>query len=222
MEGKSEEEGARARAKREQILEGARRVFLREGFAAASTDTLAQEAGVSKRTLYAYYPGKEELFVDVVRRLTLENPETQILDFMRSLNPRRVEELRSALLTLAQKVLATMLRPDDLALLRSIIADSHRFPQLTEVLRSTVPERAAVEVASILERARENGVAIQEGNIELMTRLFIGPLLSYVLFDGLLLPQSQPQLPGAEKLEAIIDLFMRAIIVSRETERNEQ
>src|SRR5689334_472794 len=115
--------GERAWAKREQILEGAQRVFLRDGFAAASTDMLAKEAGVSKRTLYAYYPGKEELFVDVVRRLTIENPRTRMLDFVQGLQPRSVQELRTALLMLAGKVLETMMGTDDLALIRAVISD---------------------------------------------------------------------------------------------------
>lgn len=212
MEMMLEEDGARARAKREQILVGARRVFLREGFAAASTDSLAHEAGVSKRTLYAYYPNKEEIFVDVVSKLTLENPETRVLDFVQSLQPHHPEELREALLTLAQKVVATIMQPEDLALLRAIIADSHRFPQLTEIIRSTVPERAAVEVSRMLVRAQENGVAIQPGDPEIMARLFIGPILSYALFDGLLRPQSQPRPPSAEQLEEIVNLFMKAIL----------
>jgi TetR/AcrR family transcriptional regulator, mexJK operon transcriptional repressor len=212
METTLEEEGARAQAKREQILEGARRVFLRDGFAAASTDTLAHEAGVSKRTLYAYYPSKEELFVDVVRRLTFEHPQTQVLNFVRKLEPHTTEELRKALFTLAQKIVTTMMRPEELALLRAIIADSHRFPQLTETLRSTIPERAAGEVSLMLGRARVNGIAILQGNGEVMTRMFIGPLLSYVLFDGLLRPQSLPAPPSVEKLEEIVYLFMKAIL----------
>lgn len=212
----------RAQAKREQVLDGAQRVFLREGFAAASTDTLAHEAGVSKRTLYAYYPSKEKLFVDVVRRLTIENPQTRVLDFVQGLKPRHPEELRLTLLTLAHKVLTTMMQPEALALLRAIIADSHRFPQLTESIRSTIPERAAMEVSLMLERARENGVAIQQGDTEVMARLFIGPLLSYALFDGLLSFQSQPQLPSAEKLEAIVNLFLQAILENHTSERNEQ
>lgn len=205
-------EGARAQAKREQMLEGARRVFLREGFAAASTDTLAREAGVSKRTLYAYYPSKEELFVDVVRKLTIENPQTQVLDFMQGIKPHTAEELHTALLILAQKIIVTMMQPEDLAILRAIIADAHHFPQMTEMLRSTIPARATMEVSLMLERAKENGVAIQQGDTELMMRLFIGPLFSYVLLDGLLRPQSQPQLPDAEKLEAMVNLFMKAIL----------
>ncbi|PYE87725.1 TetR/AcrR family transcriptional regulator [Phyllobacterium leguminum] len=49
-------------AKRSQILDGARRVFLRMGFDAASINDITREAGVSKGTIYVYFTGKEELF----------------------------------------------------------------------------------------------------------------------------------------------------------------
>lgn len=49
-------------AKRKQILEGARRVFLRMGFDAASVNDITREAGVSKGTIYVYFAGKEDLF----------------------------------------------------------------------------------------------------------------------------------------------------------------
>ena len=87
MVARSEELGPRARAKRDQILVGARRVFLCDGFAASSTDAIAAEAKVSKRTLYAYYPSKEDLFVDVLRKLTIENPQTRALESMEGMSP---------------------------------------------------------------------------------------------------------------------------------------
>src|SRR6478609_4494233 len=49
-------------AKRQQILAGARRVFLKLGFDAASMNDVTREAGVSKGTLYVYFANKEELF----------------------------------------------------------------------------------------------------------------------------------------------------------------
>ena len=49
-------------AKREQILEGAQRVFFSVGFDAASMSDITREAGVSKGTIYVYFEGKEELF----------------------------------------------------------------------------------------------------------------------------------------------------------------
>jgi AcrR family transcriptional regulator len=49
-------------AKRRQILEGAKRVFMKLGFDAASMNDVTREAGVSKGTLYVYFANKEELF----------------------------------------------------------------------------------------------------------------------------------------------------------------
>ncbi|MGO6906759.1 TetR/AcrR family transcriptional regulator, partial [Rhizobium ruizarguesonis] len=49
-------------AKRQQILAGAKRVFMKMGFDAASMNDVTREAGVSKGTLYVYFTNKEELF----------------------------------------------------------------------------------------------------------------------------------------------------------------
>ena len=191
-------------------MDGARRVFLREGFAAASTDVIAREAGVSKRTLYAYYPSKEELFSDVLRGLTTENPQTRVLESVRRIDPRSTGELREALLGLAGKLVPTMMDPEYLALLRTIVADSHRFPQLGEIFRSTVPEQGIREGRAMLRRAQKNGVAV-EGDPEVMVRMFIGPLLTYALVDGLFRSEGRPQPPGPEKIEEIVELYMKAI-----------
>src|ERR1700730_4706405 len=48
-------------AKRRQIMEGAREVFLAQGFDAASMGEIARKAGVSKGTLYVYFDNKERL-----------------------------------------------------------------------------------------------------------------------------------------------------------------
>jgi AcrR family transcriptional regulator len=52
--------------KREQILDGAKRVFMRMGFDAASMNDITREAGVSKGTIYVYFANKEDLFVAMV------------------------------------------------------------------------------------------------------------------------------------------------------------
>jgi AcrR family transcriptional regulator len=49
-------------AKRRQIMDGAREVFLAQGFDAASMGEIARKARVSKGTLYVYFDSKEQLF----------------------------------------------------------------------------------------------------------------------------------------------------------------
>src|SRR6478735_6963116 len=75
-------------AKRRQILEGARKVFLAQGFDGASMGEIAKVAGVSKGTLYVYFDSKESLFealtteekkglAEVLFKLDPENPDVR-------------------------------------------------------------------------------------------------------------------------------------------------
>jgi len=206
----AEELGPRARAKRDQILAGARAVFLRDGFAAASTDAIAAVAKVSKRTLYVYYPSKEELFAGVMRDLTIENPQNRALESIEEMSPGSEEELRRDLLELARKIIASMMQPDYLALLRTTIADTHRFPQLGGLFRASVPERAMRSFAVFIERGRERGVIGPDVDGDTAARMFIGPLLTYAVLNGLL-AEGPPRPPAQEKIEEIVELYMKAI-----------
>jgi len=204
------EKGSRAWAKREQILAGARLVFLRDGFAAASTDAIAAEAKVSKRTLYAYYPSKEELFADVMRGLTIDNPQTRALESIEKMSPGSEGELRRDLLELATKIVAAMMQPDYLALFRTTIADTHRFPQLGGLFRASVPERAMRSFATFIEKGRVRGVVGPEVDGDTAARMFVGPLLTYAVLNGLL-NEGPPRQPAQEKIEEIVELYMKAI-----------
>lgn len=210
MVATSEELGPKAMAKRDQILAGARRVFLRDGFAAASTDAIAAEAKVSKRTIYVYYPSKEALFAGVMRRLTIENPQTRALESMEEMSPGSEEELRRDLLELARKIIATMMQPDYLALLRTTIAETHRFPQLGGLFRATVPERAMRSFAVFIEKSRERGVVGPDVDGDTAARMFVGPLLTYAVLNGLF-AEGPPRPPAQEKIKEIVELYMKTI-----------
>jgi TetR/AcrR family transcriptional regulator, mexJK operon transcriptional repressor len=62
--------------KKRQILDGARQVFLLNGYAEASMDEIAVQAGVSKGTLYNHFDSKDDLFKLLIneeaRRITSE------------------------------------------------------------------------------------------------------------------------------------------------------
>ncbi len=58
----------RKEARPQELLQAALELFVERGFAATRIEEVAQRAGVSKGTLYLYYPSKEELFKAVVRQ----------------------------------------------------------------------------------------------------------------------------------------------------------
>ncbi|MFW6693602.1 TetR/AcrR family transcriptional regulator [Streptomyces sp. MAR4 CNX-425] len=67
---------ARGERRAQQLLDAAAAVFARSGYAAASTNAIAREAGVSPGTLYQFFPNKEALAVELGRRYNHTLQET--------------------------------------------------------------------------------------------------------------------------------------------------
>jgi AcrR family transcriptional regulator len=83
---------ARSRSTIDAILEAAARVLVREGYAAATTNRIAEKAGVSIGTLYQYFADKNDLFDSLIRREM--RSLAQVLD---AEEPRAGEPLETAL-----------------------------------------------------------------------------------------------------------------------------
>jgi AcrR family transcriptional regulator len=64
-----------------EILQAARRIFARLGYAAANVEEIAKEAGMAKGTVYLYFKSKEEVFVAVLAS-ELESLTNQTIEGM--------------------------------------------------------------------------------------------------------------------------------------------
>ncbi len=117
---------ARGSAKRDAVVEAATRAFLTHGYEASSMDAIAADAGVSKRTVYNHFPGKRELFRAVVAGLYEEfnSDGGQTL--------RHDQPPEQALPAFLRSLLAHMGQPEVQGLLRLVIAEHQRFPELTQ------------------------------------------------------------------------------------------
>src|SRR5918996_913822 len=69
---------ARSNEMRERILETADRLFYGQGIRAVGVDTVATEIGISKRTLYNYFPSKDELIVAYLSRRLRPTPPSDL------------------------------------------------------------------------------------------------------------------------------------------------
>src|ERR1700723_2126447 len=92
------------------LIEAATRVFLRDGYGAASIDKVAHEAGVSTRTIYERFKNKADLLASVITRLVERD--------MVSLFGAELERLppRQALLTIGETVTGRACAPEAAAL----------------------------------------------------------------------------------------------------------
>src|SRR3984957_10854335 len=103
-------------AKRRQIIEGARAVFLAQGFDAASMGEIARAAGVSKGTLYVYFENKEELFEAIVHEQCHAQAEGLF-----DLDPNDPDVAR-ALMRLGTNFVNYLCKPEKASPLRTVIA----------------------------------------------------------------------------------------------------
>lgn len=137
--------------KYDQVLDGARHVFMRDGFEGASVDDIAREAGVSKATLYSYFPDKRLLFMEVAKCECFRQASEAAELITCSLRPREV------LMIAATRMIAFVLSDFGMRVFRICVAESDRFPDLGREFYESGPALARAHVVDYLRDAVARG-----------------------------------------------------------------
>ncbi|MCB2129635.1 MAG: TetR/AcrR family transcriptional regulator [Rhodobacteraceae bacterium] len=135
----------------DQVLEGARKVFLRDGFDGASVDDIAAEAGVSKATLYSYFPDKRMLFVEVARGECRRQADEAEALVAHSAPPDVVLPIA------ARRIVDFFVSEFGRATFRICLAETERFPGLGQEFYDTGPGLVRDRIAAYLAGAVERG-----------------------------------------------------------------
>lgn len=115
----------RSRATVDALIEATARILVREGFDRASTNRIAEVAGVSVGSLYQYYPGKEALVAAVIDRH----------------NQEIMRVVRAALSEVASQPIEKAVRR-----LIAVAIEAHRIdPKLHRVLAEQIPRTGRLE-----------------------------------------------------------------------------
>jgi TetR/AcrR family transcriptional repressor of mexJK operon len=123
--------GVRRGRKFDQVLEGARKIFLRDGFERAAVDDIAREAGVSKATIYAYFPDKQLMFLEVARVECLRQTEAAEA----AIDPAL--PVRAALMIVADRIAAFQMSEFGQRMFRIVVGEGARFPGLAQQYHAT-------------------------------------------------------------------------------------
>lgn len=174
--------GGRAAAKaarREAILAAALSVFTAEGFAAARLDDVAKGAGVAKGTLYLYFPDKQALFQGLVEEMI-----TPVLVDADALVPLFPGSTRDLLDTLIELLVARILDKPAHAILRLMIAEGPRFPDLSRFYHREVVARGLALMRQVGQRALDRGEIDSDAAVR-FPQLIIAPALVAVVWSAL-------------------------------------
>ncbi len=152
--------------KREQILEGAKRVFMRSNFDAASMNDITREAGVSKGTLYVYFENKEDLFEALIAR----ERSRIVSSIKQSLND--IEPIEEALHDFAVTLVTSITSDYTIRAMRTVLGVIDRMPRLAQRFFTATPENGYTVLKAYLDQQVAAGT-LSIDDTELAAKQFI-------------------------------------------------
>ncbi|GGH11373.1 transcriptional regulator [Alsobacter metallidurans] len=184
-------------AKRRQIIDGARALFLERGFDSASMGEIARRAGVSKGTLYVYFENKEQLFCAI-----MDEERRTHLDRLGTLDPDR--DTRETLIAFGRALVTFILKTKTVAAMRAAIAIAERMPEVGRAFYARGPATTISTMATYLDRKVAQGELVIAD-----TRLAATQLLD--LYQTSLV---RPALFGLEPSDAEFDERVETVVTA--------
>jgi AcrR family transcriptional regulator len=195
--------GEEESAKRRQILNGARKVFMDLGFDGASMGEIARACGVSKGTLYVYFADKYRLFEAIVEEEQIEQGRTAF-----NFDPARDAE--TTLREFGRAYIGVLCRPGGGSAIRTVMAIAERMPEVGRRYYQNVLDLNITRLAAYLE------AHVKSGDLEIPDCRLAASQFMMTCQAGLFLPfvfQAEPP-PSAERIGEVADSAARMFLAA--------
>jgi AcrR family transcriptional regulator len=170
--------GQGAPARRKAILDAALEEFAARGFADARLDDVARRAQVAKGTIYLYFRDKESLFQELVRAML--SPLIGVIESA-ALHELPIRTLIELIVDIFVREICGTRRKD---VIRLIITEGSRFPELAEFYYREVISRVLPVVRERLRLAVERG-ELAHSALARFPQLLVAPGLLAIVWSGL-------------------------------------
>ncbi|WP_114393055.1 TetR/AcrR family transcriptional regulator [Oleisolibacter albus] len=195
----------RKEARPAEVLAAALDCFAVTGFAATRMEDIAARAGVSKGTVYLYYPSKQAIFEALVQNSLvprIAQIETALAAFPGSATDR---------LRLFASVLGnTIAEPRLVAIPKLVMAEAGNFPDMARFYRREVVGRGLALVGGILRQGVEAG-EFRPLDPAITARLFMAPLMLVAIWQTTFAPVEEQPIPPDQILSQHLSLFLASI-----------
>ena len=192
---------SRGRKRCERILAAATELFLRNGYGATSIDSIVECSGGSKATIYSYFPTKDDLFRAVVDAIV---------------SNRDVPELacegdpRSELISFAVRRMRVVYSLRHRALLRLIIGEQERFPDIARMYYERGPSRSRELLTAYMTLLKDRGIVAIQSPAE-SAEYFIGMMFFEWYLKQLYLADEPPTEEAMQdRAQRVVDEFISA------------
>jgi AcrR family transcriptional regulator len=191
-------------AKRRQIVEGARTIFMAQGFDAASMGEIAKAAGVSKGTLYVYFKDKDELFQAIVQKECVFQAEG-IFTF-----DAAGPDVEGTLTRVCTAFVRALCAPNRQSPVRAVIAIADRMPNVGRVFYEAGPAVGIAAMRGYLEAQVAAGRLVIP-DCEIAAAQLMDSCHS-TLFKPLLFNCAPP--PSPERIDYVVGIAVKAFMAA--------
>lgn len=200
--------GRRKEARPGELIDAALDLFVEKGFAATRVEEVAQRAGVSKGTLFLYFPTKEDLFKAVVRENIsgrFEEWNSELATFEGS----SAELLRYAMNQWWERVGLTRAS----GITKLVMAEARNFPGIAEFYQAEVIGPGHTLIRRILQRGVDAG-EFRALDLDHATYSVVAPMIFLILWKHAMAPclNAAGQLVPADYLAAQADVILSGLL----------
>ncbi len=172
----------RKEARPGELLDAALDLFVEKGFAATRSEEVAARAGVSKGTLFLYFPSKEELFKAVVRENMVRHQTEGAEEIARFEGPTAAL-LQYLMLEWWRRYGATKAS----GISKLVMSEASNFPDLARFFQEEVVTPGHAMIRSVLQRGIERG-EFRPVDMDLTVHSVLAPLLFLVTWKHSMAP----------------------------------
>ena len=198
----------RKQARPQELLESALALFVEKGFAATRAEEVAQRAGVSKGTLYLYYPSKEELLKAVIEHY-LSSRIAATAEQVRVIQGPMAPVLREMLVAWWQQTYAG---PGS-GTFKLIISEVRNFPEIGDFYVREVVEPGHALVRTILERGIASG-EFRAVDVESAVHSLLLPMIMLCTHKHALGACTEHTIDANKFIAAHVELVLRGLLPS--------
>jgi TetR/AcrR family transcriptional regulator len=188
-----------------ELLEAALDLFVEKGYAATRVEEVAARAGVSKGTLFLYFPSKEDLFKAVVRASVVE-PVTQGAAEVANFQGTCGELLEWMMLQWWYRYGDTKAS----GISKLVMSEASNFPELAQFYRTEVIEPGHALVRNVLQKGIDQA-EFRPVNVELALHSVMTPLLFLVMWKH----SMGPCCPSHEQIDPQAFISQHAQLLTR-------
>ena len=197
----------RKEARPGELLEAALQLFVQKGFAATKVEDVAAMAGVSKSTLFLYFPTKEDLLKAVVRENLAQHFPAWNQAF-ESFEGSSAEMLRFALYSWWEKIGSTPAS----GICKLMISESRNFPDLLTFYVESVILPGNHLLQRILERGMDSG-EFRTMNADIAVHTIVAPMIFLMIWENAMTAYSSSlSMSPMEFLEHQIDVLLHGLV----------